>query len=94
MTSTRFRAKIMKKNLLSLIVVSTMLFAEQSANAIGCLSGGAAGAVAGHYAHHHAVLGAMGGCIAGHELNKHNKAKADAKAQHDATMAPAKHPAQ
>jgi len=45
----------------------------QQAQAIGCISGGAAGAVAGHVAHHHAVIGAVGGCIAGHEINKHNK---------------------
>jgi uncharacterized protein YcfJ len=44
-----------------------------NANAVGCVSGGAAGAIAGHMAHHHAVLGAVGGCIAGHEINKHNK---------------------
>jgi len=43
------------------------------AKAIGCVSGGAAGAIAGHVAHHHAVLGAVGGCIAGHEMNKHDK---------------------
>jgi len=36
-----------------------------SADAIGCLSGGAAGALAGHMAGH-GVLGAIGGCIAGH----------------------------
>jgi hypothetical protein len=49
------------------------------AQAIGCLSGGAAGAVAGHYAHHHAILGAIGGCIAGHHMHKvqmRNRAKA------------------
>jgi uncharacterized membrane protein YebE (DUF533 family) len=46
-----------------------------SANAIGCLSGGIAGAVAGHMAHH-GVLGAVGGCIAGHEYNKHQKRQA------------------
>lgn len=45
----------------------------QPAHAVGCLSGGAAGAVAGHLAHHHAVIGAVGGCIAGHEIHKHNK---------------------
>ena len=43
--------------------------------AIGCLSGGAAGAVAGHMAHH-GVLGAIGGCIAGHEYNKHQEREA------------------
>jgi hypothetical protein len=81
----------MNKSLLSLVVASTMLFAGQSANAIGCITGGAAGAVAGHYAHHHAVIGAVGGCIAGHEYAKHQKA-AKLKAQHDAAMAEA-HPA-
>ena len=49
------------------------------AEAIGCLSGGAAGAVAGHMAHH-GVLGAMGGCLAGHEYNKHQKKQAAQKA--------------
>jgi hypothetical protein len=42
------------------------------ANAIGCVSGGLAGAVAGHMAHH-GVLGAIGGCVAGHEYNKRQK---------------------
>ena len=40
------------------------------ARAIGCISGGLAGAVAGHMVHH-GVLGAVGGCVAGHEYNKH-----------------------
>ncbi len=50
------------------------------ANAIGCITGGAAGAVAGH-AVHHGVLGAVGGCVAGHEYNKHQKRLAKEKAQ-------------
>ena len=41
----------------------------------GCLKYGAVGAVGGHVAHHHAVLGAMGGCAAGmyvkHRSKKH-----------------------
>lgn len=45
------------------------------ANAVGCITGGAAGAVAGHMAHH-GVLGAIGGCVAGHEYHKHHKANA------------------
>lgn len=40
------------------------------ANAIGCFSGAVAGGIAGHVAHH-GVLGAIGGCVAGHEYNKH-----------------------
>ncbi len=39
------------------------------AHAIGCISGGLAGAVAGHMVHH-GVLGAVGGCIAGHHYGK------------------------
>ncbi len=47
-----------------------LIAASPSANAVGCLSGGAAGALAGHMAGH-GVLGALGGCIAGHEWHKH-----------------------
>ncbi|MGO9135342.1 MAG: hypothetical protein ACLP8A_15025 [Methylovirgula sp.] len=43
----------------------------------GCLKYGAAGAVAGHYAHHHAVKGFIAGCAVGmikrHEYNKQQK---------------------
>lgn len=34
----------------------------------GCLTGAAVGAVAGHMAHHHAVMGAAAGCVVGHEM--------------------------
>ncbi|MFL5283565.1 MAG: hypothetical protein ACJ8AW_21885 [Rhodopila sp.] len=40
--------------------------------AVGCISGGLAGAAAGHMVHH-GVLGAIGGCIAGHEYHKHSQ---------------------
>jgi hypothetical protein len=56
------------------------MFDAAPAQAIGCLTGGAAGAVAGHYAHHHAVLGAIGGCIAGHHMHVMQKRKAAADA--------------
>jgi hypothetical protein len=46
------------------------------AYAIGCLSGGAAGALAGHMAGH-GVLGALGGCIAGHQWHKHQLRQQD-----------------
>jgi hypothetical protein len=65
-----------------------------SANAIGCLSGAAGGAVVGHMAHHHALTGAAVGCIAGHELKMHEKRKkaAELKAEHAVTHpAPAHH---
>jgi hypothetical protein len=47
---------------------------SQPAHAIGCLSGGAAGALAGHMAGH-GLLGALGGCIAGHQWHKHTVSK-------------------
>jgi hypothetical protein len=44
----------------------------------GCLKYGAAGAVAGHYAHHHGVKGFVAGCTVGmirrHEYNKQQRA--------------------
>ena len=43
----------------------------------GCLKYGAVGAVGGHLAGHHAVLGAAGGCAVGmykrHEYKKHQR---------------------
>lgn len=46
----------------------------------GCLKYGAAGAVGGHVANHHGVLGALGGCATGmyvrHKYRKEAKAKA------------------
>jgi hypothetical protein len=40
--------------------------------AAGCLKGAAIGGVAGHFAGHHALLGAGAGCVIGHhEANKH-----------------------
>jgi outer membrane lipoprotein SlyB len=44
--------------------------------ALGCLSGAAAGALAGHMAGH-GVLGAIGGCVAGHEYHKHQLREQD-----------------
>lgn len=46
------------------------------AHALGCLSGAAAGALAGHMAGH-GVLGAIGGCVAGHEWHKHQLREQD-----------------
>lgn len=50
------------------------------AQAIGCLSGGAAGALAGHMAGH-GVLGALGGCIAGRAYHKHQMRQQDYQSQ-------------
>lgn len=45
-------------------------------HALGCLSGAAGGALAGHMAGH-GVLGALGGCVAGHEWHKHQLREQD-----------------
>jgi hypothetical protein len=49
----------------------------------GCLKGAAVGAVAGHFAHHHAVLGAIAGCAVGHHMavEERKKKAAEAHAQ-------------
>ena len=65
-------------------VVALMVAVASPAQAIGCLSGGAMGAIAGHQVHH-GVVGAVGGCVAGHYANKRAKARAaQAKADADA----------
>ncbi|HWY14536.1 MAG TPA: hypothetical protein VNX86_05285 [Rhizomicrobium sp.] len=56
----------------------------------GCLKGAAVGAVAGHFAHHHAVLGAIAGCAVGHHLAV--KAREQKAAQAGAAALPPKHP--
>ena len=63
----------------------SLLVANPEARAVGCLSGGAAGALAGHMAGH-GVLGAIGGCIAGHAWHKHqlNDEQLQSRAQYDA----------
>ena len=50
---------------------ASLAMASSPAEAKGCLRGAAAGGVAGHFAHHHAVMGAMAGCAAGHYYYKH-----------------------
>src|SRR5277367_3903332 len=60
----------MRYALIATAVVLGLTAATPPANAIGCLSGGAAGALAGHMAGH-GILGAIGGCIAGHQWHKH-----------------------
>ena len=61
----------MRKTVFTLVaLVGLGAMSSRPAQAIGCLTGGAAGALAGHLAGH-GVLGALGGCIAGHEWHKH-----------------------
>ena len=52
---------------------SSLLLSVGSAQAAGCLKGAAVGGVAGHFAGHHGVLGAVAGCAIGH--HQANKAK-------------------
>ena len=57
---------------LTLAGFGTSVAWSPSAYAVGCVSGGVAGAAAGHMVNH-GVLGAVGGCVAGHQYNKHKK---------------------
>jgi hypothetical protein len=60
-----------------LVVLAVQI--PKSAQAIGCLSGGAMGALAGHQVHH-GLMGAVGGCVAGHYAHKHAQSQAKAAA--------------
>jgi hypothetical protein len=56
----------------ALVLALTAGVSFSPAQAGGCLKGAAVGAVAGHFAGHHGVLGAGAGCVIGHhEANKH-----------------------
>lgn len=61
----------MKKYFIAALAVSSIALAPAPVLAKGCLRGAAAGGVAGHMAHHHAIMGAMAGCAAGHMYYKH-----------------------
>ena len=63
----------MKSSVLAAVVMAAMAVAAPAANAKGCLKGAAAGAVGGHFLHHHGLLGAGIGCAIGHH---HAKVKA------------------
>lgn len=60
----------MKSSLLATIVMAALAVAAPAANAKGCLKGAAAGAVGGHFLHHHGLLGAGIGCVVGHHYAK------------------------
>lgn len=66
----------MRRLLITAATVVGLAAGSNQANAIGCFSGAVAGAVAGHVAHH-GLLGAIGGCIAGHEWRKHQVRRTD-----------------
>lgn len=61
----------MKIKLVGLALLSAYMAISAPATAKGCLRGAAAGAVGGHFVHHHAVMGAVAGCAAGHMYYKH-----------------------
>jgi uncharacterized protein YcfJ len=61
----------MRSTLAVLVLVGAGLM-PLPVQAIGCISGGLAAGAVGHLMHH-GLLGALGGCIAGHELNKHQE---------------------
>jgi hypothetical protein len=62
---------------LALGMLSVPLTAEAKPG--GCLKYGAAGAVAGHYAGHHGVMGAMAGCALG--IHKRREYKREMRMQ-------------
>jgi uncharacterized protein YcfJ len=66
----------MRLVLCTAVAILSLAAVTPPARAIGCLSGGAAGALAGHMAGH-GVLGAIGGCVAGHEWHKHQMSQRD-----------------
>jgi len=79
----------MKHALAGLAGAAALIAAGSStAEAKGCLKGAAVGGVAGHFMHHHTVLGAIAGCAIGHhmahEKEKQEKAAAAAKAREQA----------
>lgn len=65
----------MNRRIYSLIAVAALISPTSVlAEPGGCLKYGAAGAVAGHIAKHHGVMGAMGGCAVGmYQRHKYRK---------------------
>ena len=61
-------------------VVGLLMAATAGAGAAdaGCLTGAAVGGVGGHFAGHHALLGAAAGCAVGHHMAvmKHRRERA------------------
>ena len=51
----------MKTQLVGAALPSALVITPSPVLAKGCLRGAAAGGVGGHFAHHHAVMGAMAG---------------------------------
>ena len=66
----------MRATICAAVTLLGLISSAGPSHALGCLSGAAAGALAGHMAGH-GVLGAVGGCIAGHEYHKHQLRQQD-----------------
>ena len=62
--------------------LSMMLTAGVGAANAGCLGGAAVGGVGGHFAGHHALLGAAAGCAVGHHMAVMKRRRAMAAAHH------------
>lgn len=83
----------MKMTIKTMAALAAVALASMDAGAAGCLKGAAVGAVAGHVAGKHTVLGAAGGCLVGrHMAGKKEKEEAAARAgdgKRASTAAPA-----
>ena len=58
---------MMKRTLGGLAAIAVLASSAGVADA-GCLTGAAVGGVGGHFAGHHALLGAAAGCAVGHHM--------------------------
>jgi hypothetical protein len=56
------------KQLSATLIVGALIAASTPASAAGCLKDAVVGGVAGHYAGHHGIVGAMTGCTVGHHM--------------------------
>ncbi len=58
----------MKTILTCAVLALGVAFSTGAADAKGCIKGAVVGGVAGHYTHHHGMLGAAAGCVIGHHM--------------------------
>jgi hypothetical protein len=66
----------MKAILTCAVLAFAIAATSGAAEAKGCIKGAVVGGAAGHFAHHHGVLGAAAGCAIGHhEASKNANAK-------------------
>ena len=82
----------MRRVIISLLTAFAFAASSVPAGAAGCLKGAAVGGVAGHFVHHHVVLGAIAGCVIGHHLAHKAKEQKAAQQQQAAKNTPPKQP--